>query len=52
VQYAAIWGFIFLGAIVAVGLWTDIRQTVDAAPVGDDGRRRVEVPRHPTGITT
>ena len=27
-QYAAIWGFIFLGAIVAVGLWGDIRQTV------------------------
>lgn len=27
-QYAAIWGFIFLGAVVAVGLWSDIRQTV------------------------
>jgi hypothetical protein len=49
VQYAAIWGFIFLGAIVAVGLWTDIRQTV--APrqsVMMDGAR-VEVPRHVDG---
>jgi aspartyl protease family protein len=52
VQFAAIWGFIFIGAIVAVGLWTDIRQTVtprqsvmmDGAPV--------EVPRARTGITT
>jgi aspartyl protease family protein len=46
VQYAAIWSFIFIGAIVAVGLWTDIRQTV--APrqsVMMDGAR-VEVPRH------
>lgn len=29
-QYAAIWGFIFLGAVVAVGLWADIRD--DFAP--------------------
>jgi aspartyl protease family protein len=48
-QYAAIWGFIFLGAIVAVGLWTDIRQTV--APrqsVMMDGAR-VELPQHVDG---
>jgi len=45
VQYAAIWGFIFLGAIVAVGLWTDIRQTVTPRQsVMMDGAR-VEVPQ-------
>jgi aspartyl protease family protein len=27
-QQAAIWVFIFLGAIVAVGLWSDVRDTV------------------------
>ena len=27
-QHAAIWVFIFLGAIVAVGLWSDVRDTV------------------------
>jgi aspartyl protease family protein len=27
-QQAAIWVFIFLGAIVAVGLWSDVRETV------------------------
>lgn len=44
-QYAAIWGFIFLGAIVAVGLWTDIRQTVTPRQsVMMDGAR-VEVPQ-------
>jgi aspartyl protease family protein len=45
VQYAAIWGFIFIGAIVAVGLWTDIRQTVTPRQsVMMDGAR-VEVPQ-------
>jgi aspartyl protease family protein len=49
VQYAAIWSFIFLGAIVAVGLWTDIRQTVvPRQSVMMDGAR-VEVPRHSDG---
>jgi aspartyl protease family protein len=41
-QQAAIWVFIFLGAIVAVGLWSDIRDTV--APrqaVMQDGRQVV-----------
>ncbi|MDG4648465.1 TIGR02281 family clan AA aspartic protease [Roseibacterium sp. SDUM158017] len=48
-QYAAVWSFIFIGAIVAVGLWSDIRQTV--APrqsVMLDGGR-IEVPRAPDG---
>jgi aspartyl protease family protein len=44
-QFAAIWSFIFLGAIVAVGLWTDIRQTVTPRQsVVMDGAR-IEVPR-------
>jgi len=48
-QYAAIWGFIFLGAIVAVGLWTDIRQTVvPRQAVMMDGAR-VEVPQSVDG---
>lgn len=48
-QYAAIWGFIFLGAIVAVGLWTDIRQTVTPRQsVMLDGAR-VEVPQSVDG---
>jgi len=47
-QYAAIWGFIFLGAIVAVGLWMDIRD--DFAPrqsVLSDGT--ISVPRAADG---
>ncbi len=47
-QYAAIWGFIFLGAIVAVLLWQDIRG--DFAPqqsVLSDGA--ISVPRSPDG---
>jgi aspartyl protease family protein len=47
-QYAALWGFIFLGAIVAAGLWQDIRS--DIAPsqsVLTDGT--VTVPRSPDG---
>ncbi len=43
-QYAAIWGLIFLGAIAAVGLWTDIRRTaVPSQFVGDAGQ--IVVPR-------
>lgn len=44
-QYAAIWTFIFLGAIVATGLWPDIRHTVTPRQsVLMDGAR-VEVPQ-------
>ena len=44
-QQAAIWGFIFLGAIAAVGLWTDIRDEVaPRAAVMADGAR-IEIPR-------
>jgi len=47
-QYAAIWGLIFLGAIAVVGLWGDIRQTVQPRQSMMDGGR-IEVPRAPDG---
>ncbi|MCG6902964.1 MAG: TIGR02281 family clan AA aspartic protease [Rhodobacter sp.] len=43
-RYAALWGLIFIGAIAAAGLWSDIRD--DVAPrqsVASDGR--ITVPR-------
>lgn len=47
-QYAAIWGLIFLGAIAVVGLWGDIRQTVQPRQsVVAEGR--IELPRAPDG---
>lgn len=47
-QQAAIWVFIFLGAIAAVGLWEDIRQTVQPrAAVSQDGT--INVPRSADG---
>lgn len=47
-QFAAIWGFIFLGAIVAVGLWQDIRsQVAPRQSVLSDGT--ITVPRAPDG---
>lgn len=47
-QQALIWGLIFVGALAAVGLWEDIRQTVrpmQSVVAGD----RIEVPRAPDG---
>lgn len=47
-QQALIWGLIFVGALAAVGLWDDIRQTVrpmQSVVAGD----RIEVPRAPDG---
>ncbi len=47
-QYAAIWGLIFLGAVAVVGLWGDIRQTVQPRQsVMAEGR--IELPRAPDG---
>ena len=45
-QQALIWGLIFVGALAAVGLWEDIRQTVrpmQSVVSGD----RIELPRAP-----
>jgi len=47
-QYAAIWGLIFLGAIAVVGLWGDIRQTVQPRQ-SVISQSRIEVPRAPDG---
>jgi aspartyl protease family protein len=48
-QYAAVWSFIFIGAIVAVGLWTDIRQTVAPRQSVLMEGTRIEVPQHVDG---
>lgn len=42
-RHAALWAFIFIGAIVAIGLWDDIRRTTlpDIARVEEDGTLRV-----------
>lgn len=44
-QQAAVWAFIFLGTIAAIGLWSDIRDDVAprASIIGDGGR--IEIPR-------
>lgn len=48
-QHAALWLFIFLGAIVAVGLWTDIRDDIlPRQSVAMEGRM-IEVPRAADG---
>lgn len=48
-QKAAIWGFIFIGAIIVAGLWSDLRRTVapPQAQVAADGR--LVIPRGPGG---
>ncbi|MCU4653904.1 TIGR02281 family clan AA aspartic protease [Roseibacterium sp. SDUM158016] len=48
-QYAAVWGFLFLGAIVAVGLWGDIRNTVTPRQSVMMEGARIEVPQHIDG---
>jgi aspartyl protease family protein len=47
-RHAALWGLIFVGAIVSYGLWGDLRDAVTPRQwVGADGR--IEVPRGPDG---
>ena len=48
-QYLGVWALILLGAIAAVGLWGDIRQTVmpQQSVFAEEGR--VELPRAPDG---
>jgi aspartyl protease family protein len=48
-QQAAIWGFIFLGTIAAVGLWSDIRDDVAPRASVMEGGARIEIPRGPDG---
>jgi aspartyl protease family protein len=44
-QQALVWGLIFVGAIAVVGLWGDIRATVQPGQAGYVGADRIEVPR-------
>lgn len=48
-QHAAIWGLIFLGAILAVGLWDDIRSTVRPVQTVITDENRIELPRATDG---
>ncbi|NKX44742.1 retropepsin-like aspartic protease family protein [Roseicyclus persicicus] len=48
-QQAAVWVFLFLGAIVAVGLWSDIRDTVVPRQALMQDGRQVVVPMAPDG---
>ena len=48
-QYAAVWGLIFIGAIAAIGLWSDIRDNVAPSQSYIDGMATVEVPRSGNG---
>jgi aspartyl protease family protein len=48
-QYAAVWSFIFIGAIVAAGLWDDIRTTVAPRQSVMMEGARIEVPQAPDG---
>lgn len=48
-QQAAAWGLIFVGAIAAIGLWSDIRDNVAPSQSYIDGMATVEVPRAPDG---
>lgn len=48
-QQAALWGFIFLGAIAAYGLWDDIRQTVRPQQSVFAEQGKIIVPRSPDG---
>jgi aspartyl protease family protein len=48
-QQAAIWVFIFLGAIVAVGLWSDISDTVAPRQAVMQDGAQIVVPMQPDG---
>lgn len=50
-QYAAIWGFIFVGAVVVIGLWEDLRNTTTTrqSVATEEGSTIVEVPRNQDG---
>ena len=48
-QYALLWGLIFLGVLAAIGLWSDIRQTVQPTQSVIASQGRIELPRAPNG---
>ncbi|SDC18541.1 retropepsin-like aspartic protease family protein [Ruegeria marina] len=49
VQMALAWVFIFIGVIAVVGLWEDIRGTVNGTPRISVSENRIEIPRSPDG---
>jgi len=44
-QYVVVWGLIFVGAIAAVGLWGDLRNTVSPAAYTTLGEDQIELRR-------
>lgn len=48
-QQAALWGLIFMGVLAGVGLWEDIRQTVQPQQMVMSDAGRIAVPRSPDG---
>ncbi len=44
VQQMLIWGLIFVGAVVVIGTWEDIRQTVQPYQVVVKDENRIEIP--------
>lgn len=48
-QHAAIWGFIFIGVIAGIGLWSDIQRTITPSQSYVDGKGIVEIPRAQDG---
>ena len=48
-QYAVVWGLIFLGVIAGVSLWEDVRDQIMPRQSVFEEQGRVEVPRSPDG---
>ena len=48
-QYGALWGLIFLGAIAVAGLWDDIRRTTTQQQSVNSETGSITVPRAPDG---
>lgn len=48
-QYAVVWGLIFLGVIAGVSLWEDVRDQIMPRQSVFEDQGRVEVPRSPDG---
>lgn len=48
-QYAAVWGLIFLGVIAVAGLWDDIRRDVMPAQAVVTDAGQIVLPRRPDG---
>ncbi|WP_425100046.1 retropepsin-like aspartic protease family protein [Tropicibacter sp. S64] len=49
VKHMAAWGLIFLGTVAAIGLWGDIRQTVQPRQAVFEDQGRIELPLQADG---